>query len=362
MRILDRYIAKRFLTTLSFALIAFILIFLIVDLIENLDKFIDKGAPVKVVMMYYLNYVPFIVVLTLPVAMLLSTLFSLGLLARNFELTAMKANGISLYRIIAPVLLIGMMMSIMVFFIGDKLVSASNRRKSDIKSEHIDHRSQATKALSIDLFVEGSNGVIYYMKNYDPNLKIGTGILIHRIENDRVVETIEAKRIKYIGNIWIGEDGTRRVFSSDSISVPNTFEIFGKIPLTEFNEPPEAFEKLKEKPSDMPYSELKKYIELKKRLGKDTAREGVELNLKISFPLMNFIIVMLGAPLAANPRRSGAALGFATSLIFGFIYFTIIRACQSLGQNHDLSPVLAAWLGNMIFFAVGIVLMIKAHK
>ena len=168
--------------------------------------------------------------------------------------------------------------------------------------------------------------------------------------------------MKYGRAGWMAEDGTRRVFSPDTLVTPNSFEKFDSLLLADFDEPPEAFEKLKEKPSDMPYNELKNYIALKKRLGKDTAREAVELNLKISFPLINFIIVILGAPLAANPRRSGAAIGFATSLTISFIYFTIRRACQSLGQNHQLSPMIAAWFANLLFLSIGIVLTIKAHK
>ncbi|MCP4633987.1 MAG: YjgP/YjgQ family permease [candidate division Zixibacteria bacterium] len=362
MSILDRYITKRFLLTLGFALIAFVIIFLVVDLIENLDKFIDRATGSKVVMLYYLNFIPFIVVLTLPVAMLLSTLFSLGMLAKNFELTAMKANGVSLYRILAPLYVISLLISLFVFYVGDDLVSKSNRRKSEIKAKYLDRKASDVKAINSDIFIEGENGAVYYMKQYNPNLTTGKSVLIQRIENNRIIESIEAKKLTYTTSGWKAELGTKRVFNSDTTLAPNTFEEFEELLLTDYKEPPEAFENLKRKPEDMTYGELKKYIALKKRLGKDIARELVELNLKISFPLINFIIIFLGGPLAANPRRSGAALGFATSLIISFIFFTIIRACQSLGQNHQLHPVLAAWLGNIIFGVIGIVFTIKAHK
>ncbi len=362
MRILDRYIAKRFLITVCFALITFVLIFIIVDLIENLDKFIDHKTGAIVVARYYLNYIPFIVVLTLPVAMLLSTLFSLGVLAKNFELTAMKANGISLYRILAPLFIIGLVVSALVFLVGDGLVAESNRRKSDIKAEYIDKKPKKIKMITSDLFVEGKNGAIYYLKNYDPSTKIGKGVLIQKIKGNRIAESIEAEKIKYIDGLWIAENGVKRVFYGDTTATPNTYEKFDKIVLSEFGEPPEAFEKLKESPDNLTFGELKRYIRLKRKAGKDTAKESVELNLKISFPFINFIIVLLGASLASNPRRSGAALGFAISLTISFIYFTIIRTCQSLGQNHNLSPMLAAWLGNIIFFVIGSVMTFKAHK
>ncbi|MBD3168065.1 MAG: LptF/LptG family permease [candidate division Zixibacteria bacterium] len=362
MRILDRYVAKRFLFTMSFALIAFISVFLIVDLIENLDKFIDRDVPADIIVQYYINFIPFIVVLTMPVAVLLSTLFSLGSLARNFELVAMKANGISLYRILSPLLLIGLLISAGIFFIGDDIVSYANRRKAEIKAEHIDRRPDKLKAKTSDLFVEGENGAIYYMRIYDPATKTGSGILIHRIEENRIIETIEAESMKYIETGWVAENGTHRIFDKDSIASADEFKTFDKMVLSEFKEPPEAFEKLNIKPESMTFSELKNHIALKRKLGKDTSRERVELHLKVSFPLINFIIILLGAPLASSPKKSGAALGFAVSLLVSFIYFTIIRACQSLGQNHHLPPVLAAWLANILFFCIGIFLTLKAHK
>lgn len=361
MRILDRYIARKFLFTLGFSLIAFISIFVIVDLIENLDKFMDRKVPENIIAMYYVYYLPFIVVLTMPVSVLLSTLFSIGTLARNFELTAMKANGISLYRIIIPLYVIGIFISLFFIVAGDEVVSISNRRRSDLKAQYIDKRPRNIKTITTDLFVEGEQGRMYYIKQYNASIMLGTGILVHRIENNRVKETIEAEEMRYSEKGWVALNGIRRVFSEDSLT-PDTFEKFDRLLLKGFNEPPEAFEKVKANPEDMTYSELRDYIALKRKLGKDTARERVELNLKISFPLINFIIIVLGAPLASNPRRSGVALGFAISVLISFIYFTIIRACQSLGQNHNLQPMLAAWLGNIIFIAVGIVLTLKAHK
>ena len=97
-------------------------------------------------------------------------------------------------------------------------------------------------------------------------------------------------------------------------------------------------------------------------MGQDTSKDKVELYLKISFPFINFIIIILGIPLAANPRRSGGSVGFGISIIVSFIYFVLLRAGQSFGNNQTLPPLLAATIGNLIFLAVGVFLFIKARK
>jgi lipopolysaccharide export system permease protein len=101
---------------------------------------------------------------------------------------------------------------------------------------------------------------------------------------------------------------------------------------------------------------------MKKWMRQDTAKEYVELYLKISFPFANFIIIILGIPLAANPRRSGGTVGFGLSITISFIYFVILRAGQSFGYNSSLPPLLAATIGNIIFLIIGLLMFIKTRK
>ena len=112
----------------------------------------------------------------------------------------------------------------------------------------------------------------------------------------------------------------------------------------------------------MGYFELSDYVKSKKRSGQDVARETTDLYLKISFPFVNFIIVLFGAPIAANPKRSGVAIGFAISLFISFMYYTLIRMGQSFGYSEKLPPLFAAWSTNILFFILGIILLVKAKK
>ena len=112
----------------------------------------------------------------------------------------------------------------------------------------------------------------------------------------------------------------------------------------------------------MGYFELAEYVKLKKRSGQVVAKEATDLHLKIAFPLVSFIIVLFGAPLAANPKRSGLAIGFAVSLFISFVYYTLIRMSQSLGYSERLPPLLAAWAANILFAIIGTILLMKSKK
>ena len=104
MKILEKYLIKQFLATQLFALIAFAAIFIIIDIIGFLDKFIDHSVSFSMLIQYYIFYLPYIIILTLPVATLLASLFSVGQLSRYNEITAMRASGLSIYRILSPLL------------------------------------------------------------------------------------------------------------------------------------------------------------------------------------------------------------------------------------------------------------------
>jgi lipopolysaccharide export LptBFGC system permease protein LptF len=137
---------------------------------------------------------------------------------------------------------------------------------------------------------------------------------------------------------------------------------FEQLQGTELDERPENFERRQKRPEEMDYWQLRDYIRRVERSGGEAQREKVDLFLKIAFPFASFIIVLFGAPLASNPRRSGAAVSFGISLFICFIYYSVLRLGQAWGYKGSLPPALAAWLGNILFGAAGVVVLWKAKK
>lgn len=359
MKLTDKYILGKFLRILGFSLMAFILVVIIVDLVENIDRFIDYKAPLKLVVLYYLNYIPFIIILALPVAVLLSTMFTIGSLAKYHELEVMKATGISLYRLVAPILMAGFFISIAIIIFSDTVMVPANYKKDQIKKIQIEKKKAPGGILRSNIIKAGKDGWVVFARTYNEEKERGDFVVIQKIENNQVKIAIKAEKMVWADKGWILTDVTRRVFEESN---EVEFVVYDTLYASFLSHTPNIMKHKLKKPRDTHFFELLNTIKLKKLMGQDTAKDRVELYLKISFPFINFIIILLGIPLAANPRRSGGTIGFGLSMIISFIYFIILRAGQSFGYNHKLSPALAATIGNIIFLTIGLVMFVKTRK
>ncbi len=357
MIILDRYISKKFVFILLFALVAFISIFLVVDIIENLDTFIENEYPTSAVFEYYVNFIPFIVVLILPVAMLISALFSVGGMARQNEIVAMKAAGISLYRIFVPIFIIAILVSLIAMGIANYLVPGSTERQSELKEQYERNRP-ARKRLS-NVYLRDEQDHRFSMRYFNAQSNVGTSISIRRFEDGQLVNRFDARRMVWQDSVWMLYEGyERRFMDSSENAVP-----FEEKPFPNTSLRPENIARLLKDPEAMSYGELKDFIAEVKRNGADPDRWRVDLYLKIALPFANFIIVLFGAPLSSSQtRRSGGARGFGISLAVTFIYFGILKTTQAMGHNGKIEPLLAAWFANIVFGVIGMVVLLRAKK
>jgi len=358
MRVLDRYLSRSFLSVLLFSFIAFICIFVIVDGIEKLDIYIEQDIPKLVVGQMYLYYIPYIVVLTLPVAMLLSSLFSVGTMARNNEIIAMKASGLSLYRILAPLFIIAMLISIGALAFGEYVVPRASAARAELMTQYMEKRRQAVKRRLNNVYARDSLGRRISIRSFDSETNIGYKVNIRQLDGLRLSMHIYAERMAWEERKWVLYQGVERQFIEDREQV-NRFE---RLELNDCDLMPETFAKVLKKPEEMSYWELKSFIGEVERNGGDPNHWLVDLYLKISIPFANFIIVLFGAPLSSPKRRSGTATGFGISLAICFTYFGIVKTAQSLGQNGMFPPLFAAWIANVIFLVAGLIVLFKAHK
>jgi lipopolysaccharide export system permease protein len=171
-----------------------------------------------------------------------------------------------------------------------------------------------------------------------------------------IVRRTDAKRAVWSDGAWEFEDALVRSFNPERVTRHD------RVRLSELEETPEDFSKMRENPEDMSYWSLRRYIAEKKNAGEDVMRESVELNMKLSFPVINLVIVLFGAPIAASIRRSGAAAGFAGSLFISFLYWGFIQIAKSLGYYGTLQPVVAAWINNIFFAGCGLFLLWWARR
>ena len=364
MTILDRYISRQFIVSFFFGLIAFLFIFLVIDMMEKLDDFIDAHVPTSTIVEYYIAFSPEIIQLMTPVAVLLASLFVTGRLSSQNELPAMKSSGVSLQRILLPFLVIALVISGLSFYLNGWVVPTANRKKSYIERTHLQRSFDPTNRFNI-FFQEGRTRIVS-MSYYDEGTKTASRVSIEDFADTNL--TVLRQRYDAMQMLWMGADtshsswvllrGTRRTMEADS----QKLEPFDRLPVGHLALNPADIEKKQRKPEEMDYEELRDFIASQQLAGQDISRWLVDFHAKLSFPFASVIMVLFGVPFASSRPRTGAAIGFGIAVAVTFIYLAFMKMSQVFGYNGDLNPLFTAWMANIIFLAAGIVNLIRVPK
>lgn len=358
MRILDRYLLREFLLYLGLGLIGFLGIFTVVDVIEKIDVFLDHRAPAHLVARYYLCRVPEVVVQVLPVALLLATFLSLGQLNKYGELTAMRSAGLSLARMLAPVFAVAASGALVSLGLGEIVVPRANRERDRIYEEQIQRLTKGPANERADVTYLGSGGRIYYMRLYVIPERRMHEVSVQSFRAGQLVTRIDAAEATWDGQRWVFSTGYVRTFSGDQEHA----QPFERLAADSIAEPPENFARESRRPDQMNYFELRSHVRKLRTSGARVANYLVDLHMKLAFPLINFIVILIGAPVATRLRATSAALGFGLAITISFAYYAFMQSGKALGHNGALPPYLAAWLGDMVFGMVGSVMMFRAQR
>lgn len=357
-KLIDMYILKRFFNLLVFIIAAGIIIFLAVDLIENLDKFIDRNVDWKITALYYLYFIPYVIYLILPVTVLLTVLFSLGGMASANEIIALKASGVSMYRILFVLMAPGFFISLFTLGFGETLVPYYNKQRMDIFRHEVKQlpRSSAMRRGRIYL-TDGPNRYVH-IGHFNGETMTAFNVVVLTVDDNILTDRIDAKRMVYMNNHWVVYDAVSRQFRGDSMRVE-------KEPVFDYRVlkfTPEELFKIELKPEEMNYWELQEFTEKLMSTGADARRWRVDLQAKLATPFAAFIIVIFGVPIAIVKRRSGIMVGFGIALLSAFFYFGTTQSGKMLAYKGIIEPDLAVWGGHVIFALIGIIGVIGARK
>ena len=358
-KIIDRYIFNEFSRVFMFVLFAACAVIIIVDGFEQADYFIDRKAGIILVLKYYFYWLPHHIILILPIAVLLSTLMTVGRLSRNSELIAMKACGISLWRIFVPLFFLGVFIALFALFLGE-MVTITNYRLAQVKRIEIEKKQPLNYLSQSQIHYFGSKGHLYYIDFFDGAHNRLRRVVVYEFnQNSHLKRRIDAEFADYQSNQWIFHQGIERIFVNSDSLIANKFE---NLSMPELEETPNDFGRRQKKPDEMNFQELKDYITRVKRSGGEIGKDEVDLYLKIAFPCANLIILIFGAPLSISGRRNSPAISVIVSVSLAFIYWIFIQLGRALGHNGDLTPLIAAWLPNTVFFIFGLAALIRAPK
>ncbi len=357
-KILPNYLRRQFFQIFFFCLLSVIILFLVVDIVENLDRFIDRAVPWKIVLLYYLYYIPYIIVLTLPIATLLATIFSVGNFARHNEMVAMKSLGYSLYRVMGTLLGIGLFLSVFSFLLAEGVVTHTNRKKENIRRTYLDRVPGMISSVMRNLEIHVPPDKIVTIGYYDKKRRIARQVKIETFQGHKLISRIDAPSMRWNGKVWVIKKGYQRIFKGEKEKALPLKQPY-KYP---FQFTPKELLVAQIKPDEMTFTELLHFISEVRNSGGEVHQWMTDLHLRIAFPLSNFIIILFSVPLAYNRRKKSLIVGFGISLLVCFFYFGLVKMGQTMGENGSVPPLLGAWLGNILMGAAGVFDLINTRK
>lgn len=351
-RILHRYVIREYLNIFSLSLSSLLLIYVVVLFFQKVNQFVEYKAPVYLIFLYLLYKIPEVIFQwTLPYGVLLATLLTLGMLSRNNEITAMKAGGVSLYRITFPLFLIVFFIGLCSFLGNEYLVPLGNQKTRYLLKVQLRGESTASSFKNYNIWYR-SNNHIFSIQLLDPKKKALNGFTLYEINDQfRCIQRIDANEVKWIGGKWKFFNGSVRNFNEgDSIRMTPFEEIELFLP-----ENWESFQGIEQESEEMSYTKLRTYIQRIQAAGYDSTRYLVDLYAKLSYPFLNFIMILIGIPFALKTGRSGGvALSIGVSVLIGFVYGVTFYVFLTFGKSGVLSPFLSAWIPTILFSLAGI--------
>ena len=358
-RVLHRYVIREYLNIFSLSLSSLILIYVVVLFFQKMNFFVKYNASFNVILLYLLYKIPEVVFQwTLPYAVLLATLLTLGTLSRHGEITAMKAAGISLYRLTFPLFFIALFISLCAFLGNEYLVPLANQKNRHLLSVRL--KKEPSSFFKNYKIWYRSDHHIFNIQLLDPKQKALKGFTLYEFDDRfRCVQRIDAKEAKWIDEKWKLCDGTVRHFDEGG-SIQTT--PFGELEIP-MPETWASFQSIERQSEEMSYTQLRNYVQKIQSAGYDSTRYLVDLYAKLSFPFLNLIMILIGVPFALKTGRSGGvALSIGVSVMIGFAYGVTFYVFLSFGKSGILSPFLSAWIPTILFGLAGIFTLMSIRQ
>ncbi len=358
MRLLDKYIIKEYVRFFIITLVSFIALFLIVDFFEKIRMFLSNSASLTQMAAYFLFSLPMIISLMLPAAVLLATLMTFSSLSKCSEIIAMKANGISLYRMSLPVLIFVTILGVTLFYFSELITPSSIAKTEHIVMAEVQKQKTFGSFKQNELWYHGDNA-IYNFKIFDVSKDTLRGIVINYINPDFTLQKrIDAERAEWKNGHWVFHNLLLTHFDNTNTPVLE----WSKEKIIPLPEKPSDFKIMQKDAEKMGFFDLRKYVNKIQSEGYDATRYLVDLHGKLAFPFVTLILVLIGISFSTRSERQGGVMqSVGIGIIIGFSYWIVHAFSMSLGRSGILPAILSAWIANILFLAAGATLFFRAR-
>lgn len=357
MRIIHRYLLREYLTNFFYCSIGFLVLLIGNFLFELSDFLVDKRASVAVIGLLVYYQIPYLLMDVFPAAVLFGVFLGLGRLVRERELDAIRTSGWSFPTLTAPLLLVTLLLCIGAYYFNDRVVPAANfRYEQEIRKLVY---KDFIPFIQENVVFKGPDDRFFYLRRVNERDRTVEGILIYQSEGQGFPRLIAAASGRIEEQFWHLKEGN--YYELDRAGQITTVTAFEEL-VEDVGEDLSVFLGQSKGVDEMSRAELKHYMAIYAKSGLSISSFAVNYHLKVALPFAGLILAFLGLPFATMFPKSGRALGLAASLLLIMVYFFSTVLFREMGVSGLLSPFWAAWLPNVFFLVLGIVLLFFVIK
>jgi len=355
----DRHIFKQLLSITFFVLFVLICIFVLIDFSENSDEFVENGAEMAEIWdQYYLNYVPEMIRLMSPLAIFVACLIVTGRMTERLEIIALKASGVSLYRLVAPYLVFGIMLSLSVSYLDAYIIPNANAERIDFEKQYLSNSSERIDRGRI--FRQESDDTIVSFNFFEASSNTGYQASIVKFDGDRIQRISSVNRIKWVDSTgtWNADRLRERTFQDGSYEETTTLDV-----AMELNLFPRDLARHSSDIYQLTYTDAFQYINSIERIGAGgVERPRTQLYNRIAYPVSIIVVCLIGFSIACVRRKGGRGFYIATGLAISIVYQAFMKIIEPFGYVGTFSPETAAFLPHGVFLLTGIIMLIFTRK
>jgi len=360
MKTLNRFLLRHFIRILSLCVSAFISIYLLIDFFEKVDDFIDHKATFGDYFVYLSNNIPLIFTQILPLAILTTMVLTLGGLSRTNEITAMRACGVSLWRIVQPLMSLALLLSFLLLLLNEFVIPWNSEQLNTLLEVKLKGKSQVQLTRN-EIWYRSDNRIINIAIAQPQKLQLQGIVIFTFDEHQKIKKRQDIAVANFKNGGWQTDNLVERIFDSSSGDMLDVNRVENTV--LSLDRSPEDFSGREDMNNELNFRQLLTVAKKLEKEGYDSTRQRVDMHNRIAAPFTCLIMGFLGVPFALQRgRNSNIALGIGLSLGIGVVYFIIQSLVTAFGYSNALPPLMAAWTANFIFLLLGVWLLLNVNE
>lgn len=359
MKVVYKYVIKDFFKYFVPCLGVLVFIYIVINLFDNLGKYLAKNVLVVDIFLHYIYLMPSYIILLIPIATIMAVFFVFGTMTKHRELLALKTSGLNVNRLFSIIFIIGACLVVFTFVFQETVGVWAQTQTYEHQEAKIDKRPRRPETRRSNFFYHGEDNWVYHVRRLDAVRNKMDGVTLWQTSHDNKIQRRLDANYGLYDSIWTFHSVTERAFD---VFGNETVMTYSERAMPELQEKPQDFLKRMKPLGEMSVLEIDRFVKKKRRAGENVAEEEVELNYRFSYPIITLILLLITLPLSVVLRKGGIAIGLGLSVAMAFVYWGLIQSFRAYGVAGVMNPLVALWFPNVLFAAVGIVLMLRVPR